>query len=137
MVNRNQRVIAFHSNLKSILARRIPSIENAGGLQSMGLQRVGHDRATNTFTFLFLPELLYWEKTNDQSFQASLEMDLNRQKNHSSQNIIFIHQSEWKLVWINRGGLDPIHLHGQLIGNPKPLSGFSPNSLYIILYKYA
>ena len=53
MVNRNQRVIAFHSNLKSILAWRIPWIENAGGLQSMGLQRVGRDWATNTFTFLF------------------------------------------------------------------------------------
>ena len=77
--------------------------------------------------FFFLPELLYWEKTSDQSFQILLEMDLNRQKNHSSQNIIFVHQSEWKLVWINRGDLDPIHLHGQLIGTPKTLSGFSPN----------
>ena len=120
----------------SIFAWRIPWIEDPGGLQSMGLQRVGHDWTTNTFTFLFLPELLYWEKTNDQSFQALLEMDLNRQKNHRSQNIIFVHQSEWKLVWINRD-LDPIHLHGQLIGTPKPLSGFSPNSVYIILYKYA
>ena len=27
----------------SILARKIPWIEEAGGLQSMGLQRVGHD----------------------------------------------------------------------------------------------
>ena len=27
----------------SILARRIPWIEEHGGLQSMGLQRVGHD----------------------------------------------------------------------------------------------
>ena len=64
----------------SIFAWRIPWIEDPGGLQSMGLQRVGHDWTTNTFTFLFLPELLYWEKTNDQSFQALLEMDLNRQK---------------------------------------------------------
>ena len=31
----------------SILAWRI-SIEEPGGLQSMGLERVGHDRATNT-----------------------------------------------------------------------------------------
>ena len=32
--------MATHS---SILAWRIPRIEEAGGLQSMGLQRVGHD----------------------------------------------------------------------------------------------
>ena len=35
----------------SILAWRIPWTEEAGRLQSMGLQRVGHDWATNTFTF--------------------------------------------------------------------------------------
>ena len=32
--------MATHS---SILAWRIPRIEEAGGLQSMGLQRIGHD----------------------------------------------------------------------------------------------
>ena len=30
----------------SILAWRIPGTEEPGGLQSTGLQRVGHDRAT-------------------------------------------------------------------------------------------
>ena len=30
----------------SILARRIPGTEESGGLQSMGLHRVGHDLAT-------------------------------------------------------------------------------------------
>ena len=39
---------AAHS---SILALRIPWIEESGGLQSMGSQRVGHNWATNTFTF--------------------------------------------------------------------------------------
>ena len=34
----------------SILAWRIPRTEERGGLQSMGSQRVGHDKATNTFT---------------------------------------------------------------------------------------
>ena len=33
-----------------ILARKIPWTEEPGGLQSMGLQRVGHDRTTNSFT---------------------------------------------------------------------------------------
>ena len=35
--------MATHS---SILARRIPGTEESGGLQSMGLHRVGHDLAT-------------------------------------------------------------------------------------------
>jgi len=40
--------MATHS---SILAWRIPWTEEPGGLQSMGLQRVGHDWATHTLTF--------------------------------------------------------------------------------------
>ena len=36
----------------SILARLIPPTEEPGGLQSMGSQRVGHDRATNTFPMM-------------------------------------------------------------------------------------
>ena len=39
--------MAIHS---SILAWRIPRTEEPGGLQSMGLQRVGYDWATNTHT---------------------------------------------------------------------------------------
>ena len=35
----------------SILAWRIPWTEEPGGLQSMGSQRVGHNRAINTFPF--------------------------------------------------------------------------------------
>ena len=40
-----EKGMAIHS---SILAWRIPWTEEPGGLQSMGLQRVGHDWATNT-----------------------------------------------------------------------------------------
>ena len=40
--------MATHS---SILAWRIPWTEEPGGLQSMGLQRVGHDWETNTWHF--------------------------------------------------------------------------------------
>jgi len=36
----------------SILAWRIPWTAEPGGLQSMGLQRVGHDWVTNTCTLL-------------------------------------------------------------------------------------
>ena len=41
--------MATHS---SILPWRIPWTEEPGGLQSMGSQRVGHGRATNTHTSL-------------------------------------------------------------------------------------
>ena len=44
-----EKEMATHS---SILAWKIPWTEEPGGLQSMGLQTVGHDRATNTFTGL-------------------------------------------------------------------------------------
>ena len=43
-----EKEMATHSR---ILAWRIPWTEELDGLQSMGLQRVGHDWATNTFTF--------------------------------------------------------------------------------------
>ena len=42
-----EKEMATHS---SILTWRIPWIEDPGGLQSMGLWRVGHDWATNTHT---------------------------------------------------------------------------------------
>ena len=45
-----KKEMATHS---SILNWRIPLTEELGGLQSKGMQRVGHDWATNTFTFHF------------------------------------------------------------------------------------
>ena len=53
---------ATHS---SILAWRIPYTKEPGRLQSMGLQRAGHDLATNTFTFsLFKSSLAQKESLN-------------------------------------------------------------------------
>ena len=43
-----EKGMATHS---SILAWRIPWAEEPGRLQSMGIQRVGHDWENNTFTF--------------------------------------------------------------------------------------
>ena len=43
----------------STLAWRIPWTEEPGGLQSMGSQRVGHDRATNTHTHVLMYRELY------------------------------------------------------------------------------
>ena len=48
---RQEEGMATHSR---IVARRIPWTEEPGGPQSMGLQRVRHDRATNTLLSLFL-----------------------------------------------------------------------------------
>ena len=47
-----EKSMATHS---SILACRIPWTEVPGRLQSMGLQRVGHDLATKQQQFLLLP----------------------------------------------------------------------------------
>ena len=44
-----EKVMATHS---SVLAWRIPWTEEPGRLQSMRLQKAGHDWETNTFTFL-------------------------------------------------------------------------------------
>ena len=44
-----EKGMAIHS---STLAWRIPWTEETGRLQSMGLQRVGHDQVTNTSTFI-------------------------------------------------------------------------------------
>ena len=41
----------------SLLAWRTPWIGQPGRIQSLGSQRVGHDWATNTFTFKYLPYL--------------------------------------------------------------------------------
>ena len=49
-----EKEMATHS---STLARKIPQTEQPGGLQSMGLQRAGHDWATNTQT------LTKWSKS--------------------------------------------------------------------------
>ena len=47
--------MAMHS---SILAWKISCTEVSGGLQSMGLQRVGHDLATEHACLLYLINLL-------------------------------------------------------------------------------
>ena len=44
-----EKGMAIHS---SVLAWRTPWTEKPGGLQSVGLQRVGHDGATNTHTLV-------------------------------------------------------------------------------------
>ena len=47
-----EKGMATHS---SILVWRIPWTEEPGGLQSTGLQRLRHNSATNTSTFISIP----------------------------------------------------------------------------------
>ena len=52
--------MATHS---STLAWKIPWTEEPGGLPSMGLQRVGHDRATLLLFFSFMHWRSKWQPT--------------------------------------------------------------------------
>ena len=51
-----EKEMATHS---STLAWKIPRTEEPGRLQSMGLQRVGHDRMTSLFTLINLSGALF------------------------------------------------------------------------------
>ena len=67
--------------LHSILAWRIPRTEEPCGLQSMGPQRIRHDWATNTFTFILITIVCaYWlhkryEKSKGKFMGANLKME--------------------------------------------------------------
>ena len=47
----------------STLAWKIPWTEEAGGLQSMGLQRIGHHWATSLSLFIFMHWRRKWQPT--------------------------------------------------------------------------
>ena len=47
----------------STLAWKIPWAEEPGGLQSVGLQRVGHDCVTSLSLFTFMPWRRKWQPT--------------------------------------------------------------------------
>ena len=55
-----EKAMATHS---STLAWKIPWTEEPGGLQSMGLPRVGHDWATSLSLFTFLHWRRKWQPT--------------------------------------------------------------------------
>ena len=74
-----EKGMATHS---SILAWKIPWIEEPGGLQSMGLQRVRHDWATNTYLDVIKepvkwrngikPKALFSEEKHAKKFKQSV-----------------------------------------------------------------
>jgi len=61
--------MATHS---SILAWRSLWTEEPGGLQSIGLQRVEHDRATNTHTCMFWGHILRRKSLSELSFNITV-----------------------------------------------------------------
>ena len=84
-----EKGIETHS---SILAWRIPWTEEPGGLQSMGLQRVGHDWVTNTFTSHIVQYLaLRWKPHLTQRYPYL------RKKFDQFQHIHFLFGPIWKL----------------------------------------
>ena len=67
--------MATHS---SILTWRIPWTEEPGGLQSMGLQRVGHDGATNTSLSFFPISIYHAERWDLEKRRVSEVKSLSR-----------------------------------------------------------
>ena len=55
-----EKALAPHS---STLAWKIPWMEETGGLQSMGLLRVGHDSVTSLSLFTFMHWRRKWQPT--------------------------------------------------------------------------
>ena len=95
---------ATHS---SILAWRIPWTEKPGRLPSMGLQRVGHDWMTDTFTFhfhAFMKSVHCYIRMNE--YQPSKEMEALKQtqqtasvycrQKHNQMNLL--HREKFTLV---------------------------------------
>ena len=90
-----ERAMAAYSG---ILAWRIPWTEELGGLQSMGSQRVRHNRETNyfTFTFLLFSKLSLWILYPNPCFMIITTMNntknskLRLQKNHRARKSALI-----------------------------------------------
>ena len=62
LLKKKQKEVATHSN---ILAWKIPWIEEPGRLQSMGLQRVGHNSVTFTILQLKINQFKYNKFLNE------------------------------------------------------------------------
>ena len=75
------------------LAWRIPPTEEPGGLQSLGLQRVGHDWTSNIFTFsntqLTGNSWLFWHCRTIHS--------LSLKKSHEFQSVYIYKPCHWKI----------------------------------------
>ena len=92
-----EKEMATHS---SILAWKILWTEEPGGLQFMGLQRVGHNWVTNTFTSLFIA-LVDWPKKTSGQFMSKnvLPMFLSRNFTVSRLTLKSVSHFEFILVY--------------------------------------
>ena len=78
-----EKGMATHS---SILVWKIPGTEEPDGLQSTQLQRVGHNWATNTFTFIFTQDSKPSDIPQDggkMSFLSSASSSAPAKRNHT------------------------------------------------------
>ena len=72
--------MATHS---SIFAWRIPQTEEPGGLQSMGLQSIGHNSAANTHTHTcYFEQLAEYKKFSHVQLFATLGLQHHRSPCH-------------------------------------------------------
>ena len=83
----------------SILAWRIPQTEEPGGLQSVDLQRVRHDWATNTFTFGSGLKIIHFRPLDYIAHQVPPSMGFSRQEYWSGFIISFSKGSSQPRDW--------------------------------------
>ena len=89
----------------SIVAWRIPWTEEPGRLQSMGLQRVGYDWATNTFTASVYDcdYMTFWKRQSYGNSKISGCPGLRRVRDEEAEHKGLLGQ--WKFsVWYSNGG---------------------------------
>ena len=109
-----EKGMATHSN---ILAWRIPWTEEPGGLQSIGLQRVGHDWVTNTLMRFYSLRLQLFKETTEKQFHSKINFNqlgftFMAQKSYLMMNKVCthmgeIHQDKWNIdiiVFIDSSG---------------------------------
>ena len=87
-----EKGMATHS---SVLAWRIPWMEEPGGLRSMGSQGVGHGWATNTQR---KKRQLQWKQAVFHSIQGALHLLDTHHQHLPAMPILFILQLSWKLA---------------------------------------
>ena len=106
--------MATHS---SILAWRIPWTEEPGRLQSMGLQRVGHDWVTNTHTHKHTHQALAKKKTMKRWLRwQRICLQCRRPRLDP-----WVGKIAWRRKWLPTPVFLPWEVHGQ-----RSLAGYSP-----------
>ena len=136
--------MAAHS---SILAWRFPWIEEPGGLQSTGLQRVGQDWVTNTFIFtslrpsvtemlIFLLNLASWQIPKDSHMTTSLFAFSGLCKAQTTQASLGDTQAAGLLVWIKIQCRKPLLIFTSSCSNKSGAEGKQYVESFLICIHY-